>query len=209
MTQNKPKLLIIEDDPGLQKQLKWSLDAYEVVVAGDREAAVSVIYEEICLREEQGEGMPSVEVMGRFPEFRTELEVLLGCHRLFKDEVGVVVGSDVVQGGKRKQRSERSNYGFRHPQTLPHTASGTTRISQAIRRQRRVSAVAVLALEQGRVGQCCPGGLRGRFGRIGFGRRLAHDPNPPGPRLAKRLPSPLFVQAGPASSEWPQPMPTA
>ena len=43
MTQNKPKLLIIEDDPGLQKQLKWSLDNYDVVVAGDREAALAQI----------------------------------------------------------------------------------------------------------------------------------------------------------------------
>jgi two-component system NtrC family response regulator len=42
-TQNKPKLLIIEDDPGLQKQLRWSLDAYDVVVAGDREAALAQI----------------------------------------------------------------------------------------------------------------------------------------------------------------------
>jgi two-component system NtrC family response regulator len=43
VSQNKPKLLIIEDDPGLQKQLRWSLDAYEVVVAGDREAALAQI----------------------------------------------------------------------------------------------------------------------------------------------------------------------
>lgn len=43
MTQTKPKLLIIEDDPGLQKQLRWSLDAYDVVVAGDREAALAQI----------------------------------------------------------------------------------------------------------------------------------------------------------------------
>jgi two-component system, NtrC family, response regulator len=43
MTQAKPKLLIIEDDPGLQKQLRWSLDAYDVVVAGDREAALAQI----------------------------------------------------------------------------------------------------------------------------------------------------------------------
>jgi two-component system NtrC family response regulator len=43
VTQNKPKLLIIEDDPGLQKQLRWSLDAYDVVVAGDREAALAQI----------------------------------------------------------------------------------------------------------------------------------------------------------------------
>jgi len=41
--QNKQKLLIIEDDPGLQKQLKWSLDTYDVAVAGDREAALAQI----------------------------------------------------------------------------------------------------------------------------------------------------------------------
>jgi two-component system NtrC family response regulator len=43
VSQNKPKLLIIEDDPGLQKQLRWSLDAYDVAVAGDREAALAQI----------------------------------------------------------------------------------------------------------------------------------------------------------------------
>ena len=43
MTQVKQKLLIIEDDPGLQKQLRWSFDAYDVVVAGDREAALAQI----------------------------------------------------------------------------------------------------------------------------------------------------------------------
>ncbi len=43
MTQSKPKLLIIEDDPGLQKQLRWSLDAYDVAVAGDRESALAQI----------------------------------------------------------------------------------------------------------------------------------------------------------------------
>ena len=43
MTNPKQKLLIIEDDPGLQKQLRWSFDAYDVVVAGDREAALAQI----------------------------------------------------------------------------------------------------------------------------------------------------------------------
>ena len=41
MSTSKPKLLIIEDDPGLQKQLKWSFDDYDVVVAGDRESALA------------------------------------------------------------------------------------------------------------------------------------------------------------------------
>jgi two-component system, NtrC family, response regulator len=37
----KKKLLVVEDDPGLQKQLRWSFDAYEVQVAGDRESALA------------------------------------------------------------------------------------------------------------------------------------------------------------------------
>ena len=43
MSQDKQKLLIIEDDPGLQKQLRWSFDAYEVLVAGDRESALAMV----------------------------------------------------------------------------------------------------------------------------------------------------------------------
>lgn len=36
-------LLIVEDDPGLQKQLKWSLDQYEIVLASDRAEAIAAI----------------------------------------------------------------------------------------------------------------------------------------------------------------------
>ena len=36
----KPRLLVIEDDPGLQKQLRWSLDSYEVALAEDRPSAM-------------------------------------------------------------------------------------------------------------------------------------------------------------------------
>ncbi len=39
----KPKLLVIEDDPGLQKQLRWSFDAYDVVLASDRESALAQV----------------------------------------------------------------------------------------------------------------------------------------------------------------------
>ncbi len=39
----KQKLLIIEDDPGLQKQLRWSFDAYEVLLAGERETALAQV----------------------------------------------------------------------------------------------------------------------------------------------------------------------
>lgn len=39
----KHKLLVIEDDAGLQKQLRWSLDAYEVLVADDQASAMAQI----------------------------------------------------------------------------------------------------------------------------------------------------------------------
>jgi len=34
-------LLIVEDDPGLQSQLRWSFDGFEIAVASDREAALA------------------------------------------------------------------------------------------------------------------------------------------------------------------------
>ena len=33
---SKPKLLIVEDDEGLQRQLRWAYDDYEVIVATNR-----------------------------------------------------------------------------------------------------------------------------------------------------------------------------
>ena len=41
MTSNSRKLLVVEDDPGLQTQLKWCFEGYEVLIAGDRSAALS------------------------------------------------------------------------------------------------------------------------------------------------------------------------
>ena len=40
MSDAKQKILLVEDDPGLQKQLKWSLADYELVMAADRDSAV-------------------------------------------------------------------------------------------------------------------------------------------------------------------------
>ncbi len=37
------QLLVVEDDPALQKQIRWSFDQYEVLLAGDRESALSQI----------------------------------------------------------------------------------------------------------------------------------------------------------------------
>lgn len=39
----RPKLLIVEDDAGLQRQLRWAYDDYEVIVAGDRREAIDTV----------------------------------------------------------------------------------------------------------------------------------------------------------------------
>jgi len=40
-------LLIIEDDPGLQKQLKWTFEDYDVQIAGDRAGAIAAVRERL------------------------------------------------------------------------------------------------------------------------------------------------------------------
>jgi len=47
MSEEKPTLLIVEDDPGLQSQLKWHFEQYNVVIAVTREEALA------CLRRER------------------------------------------------------------------------------------------------------------------------------------------------------------
>ena len=40
---DKPKLLIVEDDAGLQRQLRWAYEGYEILTAGDREGAIAML----------------------------------------------------------------------------------------------------------------------------------------------------------------------
>lgn len=40
---SKPILLVVEDDAGLQRQLRWAYEDYEVVIAGDRESAIAAV----------------------------------------------------------------------------------------------------------------------------------------------------------------------
>ncbi|MBA4767531.1 MAG: PEP-CTERM-box response regulator transcription factor [Porphyrobacter sp.] len=47
MPDKKPVLLVIEDDPGLQAQLKWAYDDFEVVIAGDRDSAITALRHEM------------------------------------------------------------------------------------------------------------------------------------------------------------------
>jgi tetratricopeptide (TPR) repeat protein len=51
------------------------------------EAAADLIYEEICLREEQGEEDAASQVLPRFPQWHAQLQVLLECHRMLEPEL--------------------------------------------------------------------------------------------------------------------------
>ncbi len=41
MKETKRYLLAVEDDPGLQSQLRWCFDGYKVLIAGNREEAIT------------------------------------------------------------------------------------------------------------------------------------------------------------------------
>ncbi len=43
MDAERPVLLVVEDDPGLRKQMRWSFDAYEVVFAEDHDSAIAAL----------------------------------------------------------------------------------------------------------------------------------------------------------------------
>jgi len=47
MSEDKKTLLVVEDDTGIQRQLRWALDEYEVVFATDRESAVAQFRAEV------------------------------------------------------------------------------------------------------------------------------------------------------------------
>ena len=39
----RPVLLVVEDDAGLARQLRWAYEDYEVVIAADRAAAIDAV----------------------------------------------------------------------------------------------------------------------------------------------------------------------
>lgn len=47
MPAHKPKLLVVEDDEGLQAQLKWAYDDFDVVAATDRNGALAALRSEM------------------------------------------------------------------------------------------------------------------------------------------------------------------
>ena len=43
ISETRRPLLIVEDDPALQKQMRWAFDQYETIVANDRPSALAQV----------------------------------------------------------------------------------------------------------------------------------------------------------------------
>lgn len=46
MTEDKRNLLVVEDDPGLQRQYKWNFEDYDTTITGERQAALQALVTE-------------------------------------------------------------------------------------------------------------------------------------------------------------------
>jgi len=68
---------------GTRLRVEVLLDRYPSI-REEKEAVVRLIYEEVCLREERGEAVLGVEIVARFPQLKSELEVLVACHDLLQ-----------------------------------------------------------------------------------------------------------------------------
>lgn len=82
-----PKLLIVEDDEGLQRQLRWAYDNYEVVVAGDRKSAIDALRAEMPAVVTLDLGLPP-DADGVSEGFATLAEILA-----LKPDTKVIVAS--------------------------------------------------------------------------------------------------------------------
>ncbi len=97
MTDESRKLLVVEDDPGLQAQLRWCFEGYEVIVAGDRETALAELKKYAFPVMTLDLGLPPDE-SGTSEGFAT-LEQVLADHPLTK--IIVVTGNNERENALR------------------------------------------------------------------------------------------------------------
>ena len=103
MSEARRTLLVVEDDPALQTQMKWAFDAYEVAVASDREEAIAqlrrvepaVVTLDLGLPPETagvGEGFRTLEkIMELAPD--TKIIVVTGQHDSANARRAVALGA--------------------------------------------------------------------------------------------------------------------
>ncbi|MEP3051239.1 MAG: PEP-CTERM-box response regulator transcription factor [Erythrobacter sp.] len=106
MTDKKPTLLVIEDDEGLQAQLKWAYDDFEVVIAGDRESAIAALRSEMPAVVTLDLGLPPD------PDGTTEGFAVLDAIMELKPDTKVIVASGHGARESALQAIEHGAYDF-------------------------------------------------------------------------------------------------
>ncbi|BDW82490.1 PEP-CTERM-box response regulator transcription factor [Erythrobacter sp. Dej080120_24] len=106
MADKKPTLLVIEDDEGLQAQLKWAYDDFEVVIAGDRDSAIAALRSEAPAVVTLDLGLPPD------PDGTTEGFAVLDAIMALKPDTKVIVASGHGARESALQAIERGAYDF-------------------------------------------------------------------------------------------------
>lgn len=104
----RPILLIVEDDEGLQAQLKWAYDDFEVVIAGDRASAIDALRAEEPAVVTLDLGLPPD------PDGTSEGFAVLDAIMALKPDTKVIVASGHGARGSVLQAIERGAYDFYH-----------------------------------------------------------------------------------------------
>ncbi|WP_379550142.1 PEP-CTERM-box response regulator transcription factor [Qipengyuania sp. DGS5-3] len=106
MADTKPTLLIIEDDEGLQAQLKWAYEDFNVVIAGDRDAALAALRAEMPPVVTLDLGLPPD------PDGTSEGFAILNAIMELKPDTKVIVASGHGARESALQAIEQGAYDF-------------------------------------------------------------------------------------------------
>nr|WP_298927496.1 PEP-CTERM-box response regulator transcription factor [uncultured Erythrobacter sp.] len=106
MADKKPTLLVVEDDEGLQAQLKWAYEDFDVVIAGDRESAITALRSEMPAVVTLDLGLPPD------PDGTTEGFAVLDAIMELKPDTKVIVASGHGARESALQAIEHGAYDF-------------------------------------------------------------------------------------------------
>ncbi|AOL23695.1 sigma-54-dependent Fis family transcriptional regulator [Erythrobacter litoralis] len=106
MADKKPNLLVIEDDEGLQAQLKWAYDDFNVVIAGDRDSAIAALRSEAPAVVTLDLGLPPD------PDGTSEGFAVLDAIMALKPDTKVIVASGHGARESALQAIDRGAYDF-------------------------------------------------------------------------------------------------
>jgi two-component system NtrC family response regulator len=106
MREDKPRLLIIEDDEGLQAQLKWAYDDFAVTIVGDRDSAIA------ALRAEEPDVVTLDLGLPPDPDGTSEGFAVLDAIMALKPDTKVIVASGHGARESALQAIERGAYDF-------------------------------------------------------------------------------------------------